>query len=121
MHHFPYPERAPLDPAFLHALDIRFGADCHVTEGVRRQHGRSEAHFAETLPDAVVFVATTQDVADCVTLCARYGVPVVPWGAGTSIEGNALPIRGGVSLDMSRMDRIVAVNAADFDCTVEAG
>ena len=121
MHHAPYPARAPVDPAFLEALSDRFRFDCHVAEGVRRQHGQSEAHFAEALPDAVVFARTTADVADCVKLCARFGVPVVPFGAGTSIEGNALPVRGGVSVDMSKMDRSVAVNAEDFDCTVEAG
>ena len=121
MHHAPYPTRTPVDPAFLEALSDRFRFDCHVAEGVRRQHGQSEAHFAEALPDAVVFARTTADVADCVKLCARFGVPVVPFGAGTSIEGNALPVRGGVSVDLSKMDRIVAVNAEDFDCTVEAG
>ena len=121
MHHAPYPTRPPVERAFLEALSERFRFECHQSEGVRRQHGQSEAHFAEALPDAVVFARTTADVADCVKLCARFGVPVVPFGAGTSIEGNALPVRGGVSIDMSKMDRIVAVNAEDFDCTVEAG
>jgi D-lactate dehydrogenase (cytochrome) len=121
MHHVPYPARTPIDPAFLEALSERFRFECHQSEGVRRQHGQSEAHFPETLPDAVVFARTTQDVADCVRLCAQFGMPVVPFGAGTSLEGHALPVRGGVSIDMSKMDRVVAVNAEDFDCTVEAG
>ena len=113
--------RRPLDPAFITALGARFGAACSFSEGIRRQHGQSETHFAETLPDAVVFVRSTAEVVDLVQLCAAHRVPVVPYGAGTSIEGNALPVRGGVSVDLSQMDRIVAVNAEDFDCTVEAG
>lgn len=121
MHHATYPARAPLAPAFVEALSDRFRFECHLSESMRRQHGQSEAHFAEVLPDAVVFAATTQDVADCVALCAAYGVPVVPFGAGTSLEGHALPVRGGVSIDMGKMNRILAVNAEDFDCTVEAG
>jgi D-lactate dehydrogenase (cytochrome) len=121
MHHAAYSARAPADPAFLEALSERFRFECHQSEGVRRQHGQSEAHFAEALPDAVVYARSTQDVADCVRLCAEFGVPVVPFGAGTSLEGHALPVRGGVSIDMSKMDRIVAVHAEDFDCTVEAG
>lgn len=112
--------RRPLDPAFMTALTARFGAACAFSEGIRRQHGQSETHFAETLPDAVVFVRSTAEVVDLVRLCAAHRVPVVPYGAGTSIEGNALPVRGGVSVDLSQMDRIVAVNAEDFDCTVEA-
>ena len=119
--HQPLAPRAPLESGFVAALRARFGDALELGEGVRRQHGTSESHFAEALPDAVVFGASTDDVADCVRLCVAAGVPVVPFGAGTSIEGNALPVRGGVSLDLGRMDRIVAVNADDFDCTVEAG
>jgi D-lactate dehydrogenase (cytochrome) len=121
MQNNPVPPREAPPRAFLDALHGRFGTDMHVSEGMRRQHGTSEAHFAEALPDAVVFAQTTEDVADCVRLCVAHEVPVVPFGAGTSVEGNALPIRGGVSLDLSGMDRIIMVNAEDFDCIVEAG
>jgi len=72
-------------------------------------------------PDAVVFATSTEEVADIARLCSEADVPLIPFGAGTSVEGNTLAVRGGVSLDLSRMDRIVAVNAEDFDCTVEAG
>ncbi len=88
---------------------------------MRRQHGASETHFGGHLPDLVAFTKTTEEVAAAVRLCAGAQVPVIAFGAGTSIEGNTSPIHGGLSLDLSQMDRIVAVNEADFDCTVEAG
>lgn len=115
------PWRAALDPDVIAALAARFGTQLHTSDAMRVQHGSSEAHFAPVLPDAVVFARSTQDVADLVAICVPARVPIVPFGAGTSIEGNAVPVRGGISLDMSEMNRIVAVNAADFDCTVEAG
>jgi D-lactate dehydrogenase (cytochrome) len=73
------------------------------------------------LPDAVVFAETRDDVVALVTLCADAGVAIVPFGAGTSIEGNAAAVMGGVSLNMTRMNRILAVNAEDFDCVVQPG
>ena len=118
---FDPPQRPPLPAAFLQALERRFGDRLHVTEAMRTQHGRSEAHFADMPPDAVVFAQSTQDVVALVELCTAAGVPIVPFGAGTSIEGNALAARGGVSVNLSQMDAIVAVHAADFDCTVQAG
>jgi len=121
MRHDPIPPRPPLDEGFVASLRQRFGDALAMGEGIRRQHGTSEAHFAESLPDAVVFAASTEEVADCVRLCVAAGVAIVPFGAGTSIEGNALPVNGGVSVNLSRMDAILAVNAEDFDCTVQAG
>lgn len=121
MEHATRPIRPPLDEAFIAALRQRFGDALELSEGVRRQHGTSEAHFAESLPDAVVFAASTEEVVDCVRLCVGAKVPIIPFGAGTSIEGNALPIHGGVSINLSRMDAILAVHAEDFDCTVQAG
>ena len=113
--------RAPVDPSFILALGGRFGDRVQTGEAVRRQHGTSEAHFDPVLPDAVVYARSTDDVVDLVRLCTTAGVPIVPFGAGTSIEGNALPVRGGISLDLSEMTAILAVNADDFDCTVQAG
>jgi D-lactate dehydrogenase (cytochrome) len=113
--------RVTVDPAFIEILGGRFGDRVQIGEAVRRQHGTSEAHFDPVLPDAVVYARSTDDVVDLVRLCTTAGVPIVAFGAGTSIEGNALPIRGGVSLDLSEMTKIVAVNAEDFDCTVQAG
>ncbi|SFS09904.1 FAD-binding oxidoreductase [Sphingomonas jatrophae] len=121
MHHAPLPPRAPLDPAFLESLKARFGSQLHLTEAMREQHGRSETHFPTALPDAVVFARSTEDVVDLVRLCTEANVPIIPFGAGTSIEGNTLPVRGGVSVDLSEMNAILTVNAEDFDCTVQAG
>src|SRR3546814_7121927 len=67
----------------------------------------SESHFAPVLPDAVVFAHSTDDVVALVKLCSAADIPIVPFGAGTSIEGNALAINGGISLDMSQMDQVI--------------
>ncbi len=113
--------RAGLSDDLVNRLGQRFG-DCFQTgEAIRMEHGRSETHFAPMPPDAVVFATTTQDVVDLVRECHAAGVPVIPFGAGTSVEGNTLAVRGGVSVDLSRMTHIIAVNSEDFDCVVEAG
>ncbi len=113
--------RAALDPAFVGRLRERFGASFTTSPAMLQQHGANEAHFDVVLPDAVVFARSTEDVVDLVKLCVAAGVPIVPFGAGTSIEGNAVPVRGGVSVNLGEMNRIVAVNPEDFDCVVEAG
>ncbi len=113
--------RVAVSAEFVEALRGAFGDRVQTGDAVRRQHGSSEAHFDPVLPDAVVYARTTGDVVELVRLCTTAGVPIVAFGAGTSIEGNALPVRGGVSLDLSEMTDIVAVNEADFDCTVQAG
>ncbi|MDP1027565.1 FAD-linked oxidase C-terminal domain-containing protein [Sphingomonas sp. KR1UV-12] len=115
------PPRTPLDPAFLERLRERFGRDLHQSASMLHQHGANEAHFDVVLPDAVVFARSTEDVVDLVKLCVAAGVPIVPFGAGTSIEGNAVPVRGGVSVNLGEMNQIVAVSPEDFDCTVQAG
>jgi D-lactate dehydrogenase (cytochrome) len=113
--------RTPLPEGFLDQLAGRFGGRLQTGEAVRLQHGSSETHFAAMLPDAVLFVHSTEEVVDLVRLCVAAGVPIVPFGAGTSLEGNVTPVRGGISVDLSEMNAILAVNAEDFDCTVQAG
>lgn len=115
------PDRTPLPAGFLDRLAGRFGAQLETGDAVREQHGASESHFAAMLPDAVLFAESRDDVVALVKLCAEAGVPIVPFGAGTSIEGNAAAPLGGVSLNLTRMNRIVAVNAEDFDCVVQPG
>nr|WP_314443649.1 FAD-linked oxidase C-terminal domain-containing protein [uncultured Sphingomonas sp.] len=110
-----------LPPGFVEALERLLGERVQLGDAIRLEHGRSETHFAPMPPDAVLFVETTEEVASVVRLCGEHKVPVIPFGAGSSVEGNTLAVRGGVSLDLSRMTRILAVNAEDFDCTVEAG
>lgn len=110
-----------LPKPFVAALSAAFGDRLQFGEAVRQQHGSSETHFDSTPPAAVAFACDTQDVVAAVRLCTAHGVPLTPFGAGTSIEGNALPARGGISLDLSRMNAILSVNPDDFDCTVQAG
>ena len=111
----------PLPVELIGALGERFGDRFQAGDAIRLEHGRSETHFAPMPPDAVVFAETTDDVVAVVNLCREAGVPVIAFGAGTSVEGNTLAVRGGVSLDLSRMTRVVAVHSEDFDCVVEAG
>lgn len=113
--------RTPLAPAFVEKLRGLFGDRLHLGEAMRAQHGSNETHFALALPDAVVFPHSTEEVVALVKACTAANVPIVPFGAGTSVEGNAVPVRGGVSVDLSEMNQIIAVNPDDFDCTVQAG
>lgn len=113
--------RRPLPDGFLDQLRALFGDRLELGEAIRLQHGSSETHFEPVLPDAVVFPLTTEEVVALVKVCVAAEVPLVPFGAGTSVEGNVTPVRGGVSVDLSRMNAILSVNAEDFDCTVQAG
>jgi D-lactate dehydrogenase (cytochrome) len=106
----------------LDALVGRFGAQCSTTASVREQHGRDESAFTHVPPPAaVVFAESTEDVRDVVRLASAWRYPVIPYGAGSSLEGHLLAVRGGISLDLSRMTRIVAVHAEDMTITVQAG
>jgi D-lactate dehydrogenase (cytochrome) len=107
--------------AVLSRLVEIVGERATTVPAVLDAHGRSEAYHPVSPPDVVVFPETAREVQRIVAVCADAGLPVVPFGAGTSLEGNASAPRGGVCLDMSRMNRIVAVNAEDMDCRVEPG
>ncbi len=111
---------ARIDP-FLAGARAVFGDRLHIGDAMRLQHGGSESHHVPQSPDAVVFARSTQDVVALVQLCAQHEVPLVAFGAGTSVEGNVTPINGGVCLDMSEMNAILAVRADDQDCTVQPG
>lgn len=113
--------RRSLPDGFLSRVSARFGEQLETGRSIREQHGTSETHFAPALPDAVVFAHSTEDVVALVNLCAEAKVPLIAFGAGTSIEGNTLPVLGGISLNLSRLDRIISVNEGDFDCTVQPG
>src|SRR4029450_5513507 len=94
---------------------------CSVAEATRPQHGTDESWHLPTLPDAVVYPASTKEVASVVLICAANRVPVIAFGAGTSLEGHTAALRGGLSRDTSRLDRVQEVNLEDLDCLVEAG
>ena len=111
----------PTPPACLEALATRFGAAFSTALAVRQQHGRDESPFDAPPPAGVVFCASTQDVADAVKLCAAHDVPVIAYGAGSSLEGQLLAIHGGISLDLTRMNRVLRVATEDLTATVQAG
>ncbi len=108
--------------ALIDALRQRFGAACSTALVVREQHGRDESPFTHIAPPAaVVFADSTADVADAVRLAAQHKVPVIPFGVGSSLEGHLLAVQGGISLDVSRMNRVLSVNAEDLTVTVQPG
>jgi D-lactate dehydrogenase (cytochrome) len=107
--------------ALIDALKARFGAQCSTALAVREQHGRDESSFQAPPPAAVVFAERTQDVADAVKLAGDHDVPVIPFGVGTSLEGHLLAVQGGISIDVSRMNKVLAVNAEDLTVTVQPG
>jgi D-lactate dehydrogenase (cytochrome) len=113
--------RRPLPPACLEALRRLLGDRVSTGESVRAQHGRDESSFAPMPPDAVVFPRSTDEVVAIVKACAAHDVPMIPYGVGSSLEGHVLAVQGGVSIDLSQMNRIIAVNADDLDVVVEAG
>ena len=88
---------------------------------VREQHGRDESAFSLPPPDAVVFAQSTQDVADAVKLAARHKVPVIAFGVGSSLEGHLLAVQGGISIDVSRMNQVLAIHAEDLTAKVQPG
>ncbi len=111
----------PVPQAFMDALQARFGTQCSLAQAVREQHGRDEGSMQAPPPSAVVFAESTQDVMDAVRLAAQHDVPVIPYGAGSSLEGHLLAIQGGISIDVSRMNRLLSVDADDLTVTVQPG
>ena len=104
------------------AIEAIVGSD-HVTtsESELERHGHDESFHATARPDLVAFPASTAEVAGIVRACHERRVPMVPFGAGSSLEGNVAALQGGVSIDLTRMNRIVEVRPEDLDVTVEAG
>lgn len=111
----------PLPEAFVAALAGRFGEQLSTAAAVREHHGRDESAYPPMPPDAVVFARSTEDVAALVALAAEHRVPVIPYGVGSSLEGHLLAIEGGVSVDLSQMNRVLAINSEDLTVTVQAG
>ena len=111
----------PNTEMMIAALKQRFGERCSSALAVREQHGRDESPFDVPPPDAVVFCESTDDVAAVVTLAQQHGVPVIPFGVGSSLEGHLLAVNGGISIDLTRMNRVLHVHAEDLTVTVQAG
>lgn len=113
--------RKPLPPEMAVALEARFGERFSLGQAVRQHHGRDESPYPDMLPDAVVFALSTEDVVFVVNACAQFGVALIPYGAGSSLEGHLLAIEGGISLDVSGMREVVALNTEDLTVTVQPG
>jgi D-lactate dehydrogenase (cytochrome) len=102
-------------------LAAKFGNRFTASEAIRRAHGHTLTWLENEPPDAVVFAESRDDVIDLVKLCARHDAPIIPFGIGSSLEGHVNAPHGGVSLDCSRMNKVLAVDADDLDCVVEPG
>jgi D-lactate dehydrogenase (cytochrome) len=105
----------------VEALAARFGNRLVTSLAVREQHANTTTWLDNEPPDAVVFAHTTEDVQAIVGICAARRVPVIGFGTGTSLEGHVNAPFGGVSVDVSEMKRVLAVNPEDLDCVVEPG
>ena len=117
----PHTFRKPLPQAFIDTLTERFGTRFSTSEGVRAHHGHDESHFPDALPDAVVFAHSTEDVVAIVEACREHAVPIIPFGVGSSLEGHILAIHGGICIDFSEMNRVLAINTDDMDVVVQPG
>ena len=108
-------------PDAIAALSTAMGDALSLAKSDLDLHGRSETYFDTTPPDAVAYPTSTEQVAEILRICAAENCPVVGWGAGTSLEGHALAVRGGVVVDFSKMTQLIQVNHADMDCVVQPG
>lgn len=113
--------KKPLPDSLLSALKALFNERLSVTQAMREHHGRDESSYDPMLPDAVVFAHSTEEVAAAVKLCGSHAVPIIAYGTGTSLEGHILALQGGVTIDLSQMDKMVAIHAEDLTATVQAG
>lgn len=105
----------------IQRLSDLLGPRLDTSAAARNQHAQNEAHFAEAMPDAVAMVETTAEVSQVLRICNEEGCPVAAHGAGSSLEGQHLPVQGGISLDMMAMDKVLSINAEDMDAVVQPG
>lgn len=113
--------RRALHDEAIAALAGRFGARFSTSASVRQQHCGSEAYHRPAPPEGVLFAGTTEDVRAAVQIATQFRMPIIPFGAGTSLEGHTDAVRGGLCIDLSQMNRVLAINDRDLDATVQAG
>src|SRR5687767_8227878 len=110
------------DQSVLAELKALLGAErVSTAAAVREHHGKDESYFPYAPPDAVVSVKSTEEVRDVVNVGRRHRVPMIPYGVGTSVEGHILAVQGGVSIDLSQMNQVLAVHEQVLDAVVQAG
>lgn len=110
-----------LPTSLVDALDRHFAQRFTRGESACLQHGRDESVHQPQPPQGVVLVENTDEIVLTVKLCAEHGVPIIPYGVGSSVEGHVLAPQGGISLDLSSMNQVIAIHAEDGDATVQAG
>ncbi len=109
------------DQSVVAELRALLGDRVSTSAAVREHHGKDESYFPYALPDVVVYAKSTEEVRDVVNICRHHHVPMIPYGVGTSLEGHILAIHGGVSIDLSQMNQVIAVHQEDLDAVVQAG
>src|SRR5919202_636472 len=114
-------ETAARSGAAISDLKRLLGPRATDSVSVREHHSRGESYHTPAAPDIVCFPTSVDEVAAIVRISAQYGVPIVPFGAGTSLEGHVHAIRGGITIDLRELNRIVRIGVDDLDATVEAG
>ena len=107
--------------AALQLMAARFGDRFQTGQAIRAQHAHTTTYIPAQLPDGVVFPESPEEVEAIVAIAAEHAVPLIAFGTGSSLEGHINAPHGGISVDMSRMDKVLEVNASDFDCTVQPG
>ncbi|KAB7610325.1 FAD-binding protein [Amylibacter sp. SFDW26] len=105
----------------IEALSTLLGDRLSTNRAILDQHGQSETYFGDAPPDAVAFAHDTQEVSEIVKICAKYDCPIIPWGVGTSLEGHALAFRGGITINLSEMNKIIDVYQEDLLVSVQPG
>lgn len=108
-------------PSFINDLKKLLGERCSTSESVLEQHGTDESFHRPHPPEAVAFAQSTEEVSQIVSIAAQYGKPIIPFGTGTSLEGQVGALNGGVCIDVSQMNNVLEINADDLDCRVQAG
>ncbi|MGV6812666.1 MAG: FAD-binding oxidoreductase [Brevirhabdus sp.] len=117
----PTPTKTDARDTALSILKQRFGPEFQAGAAIREQHGHTTTWIDNQPPDAVVFASSEADVQDVVRICSEHRLPVIGFGTGSSLEGHVNAPQGGVSVDFSKMNRVLAVHPEDMDCTVQPG
>ncbi|MDG2474730.1 MAG: FAD-linked oxidase C-terminal domain-containing protein [Paracoccaceae bacterium] len=110
----------PIESA-IKKISLIIGNRLKTSQAIRKEHSKSEAHYPEYLPDAVAFVNSTNEISKILKICNDELCPIVAWGTGTGLEGHALAVSGGITLNMMNMDKILKVNSEDMDVVVQPG